>query len=91
MYIRKIYKNGGNITDVIENQEPFNFKSYAPILKISTIVVTLDTPPEEPECENARLNMRQNYYCTAREKSLLHEFVESIQILTWAMHNIPTA
>ena len=40
---------------MIENQEPFNFKSYAPNPKISTIIVTLDTLPEEPievECEN---------------------------------------
>ena len=50
-----MYKNGGDITDVIENQEPFNFDSSAPKLKISTTVETADTSPEEKleiKCEN---------------------------------------
>ena len=32
---------------MIENQEPFNFDSSAPKLKISTTVVTMDTTPTE--------------------------------------------
>ena len=32
---------------MIENQEPFNFNSSAPKLKISTTVMTTDTPPTE--------------------------------------------
>ena len=47
LHIRKTYENGGDITNAIENQEPFNFKSSAPKLKISTTVKTADTSPEE--------------------------------------------
>ena len=47
LHIRKTYENGGDITDMIENQEPFNFDSSAPKLKISTTVETTDTSPEE--------------------------------------------
>ena len=43
LHIRKTYENGGDIVDVIENQEPFNFNSSAPKLKISTAVITTDT------------------------------------------------
>ena len=42
LHIRKTYENGGDIADVIENQEPFNFNSSAPKLKISTAVMTTD-------------------------------------------------
>ena len=44
-----------SIANAIENQEPFNFKSSAPNLKILTIVETEDTSPEEKleiKCEN---------------------------------------
>ena len=47
LHMRKTYENGGDIADVIENQEPFNFNSSAPKLKISTTVVTMDTSPTE--------------------------------------------
>ena len=47
LHIRKTVKNGGDITDAIENQEPFNFNSSAPKLKILTTVETGDTSPEE--------------------------------------------
>ena len=47
LHIRKTYKNGRDIADMIENQEPFNFNSSAPKLKISTTVETTDTFPEE--------------------------------------------
>ena len=47
LYIRKTYENGRDITDMIENQEPFNFNSSAPKLKISTTVVITDTTPTQ--------------------------------------------
>ena len=47
LHIRKTYENGRDITDTIENQEPFNFDSSAPKLKISTTVKTMDTTSEE--------------------------------------------
>ena len=47
LHIRKTYENGRDIADMIENQEPFNFNSSAPKLKISTNVVTMDTSPAE--------------------------------------------
>ena len=37
-HIRKTYKNGRDIADMIENQESFNFDSSPPKLKISTTV-----------------------------------------------------
>ena len=55
LHIRKTYKHSGDITDAIENQEPFNFKPSAPRLKILSIVKTVDTSPEEKleiKCEN---------------------------------------
>ena len=47
LHIRKTYKNGRDIADTIENQEPFNFSSSAPKLKMSTTVVAMDTSPTE--------------------------------------------
>ena len=47
LHIRKTYKNGRDITYAIENQEPFSFDSSAPKLKISTTIVTMETPPTE--------------------------------------------
>ena len=47
LHIRKTYKHCRDIADAIENQEPFNFESSAPKLKILTIVMTEDTSPEE--------------------------------------------
>ena len=35
------------MADMIENQEPLNFDSSAPKLKILTTIVTTDTPPTE--------------------------------------------
>ena len=55
LHIRKTYKNGRDITDAIEKQEPFNFDSSAPKLKISTTVKTVDPSPKEKleiKCEN---------------------------------------
>ena len=46
-HIRKTYKTGGDITNTTENQEPFNFGSSAPKLKILTTAKTTDTSPEE--------------------------------------------
>ena len=43
LHIRKSYENGGDITNMIENQEPFNFDSSAPKLKILTTVMGSDT------------------------------------------------
>ena len=47
LHIRKTYKHGRDITNAIEKQEPFNFEPSAPRLKISSIVETADTTPEE--------------------------------------------
>ena len=47
LHIRKTYKHGRDITNAIENQEPFNFDSSAPKLKILTTVVTIDTTSKE--------------------------------------------
>ena len=40
-------QNGRDITDTIEKQGPFNFKSHTPKLKICITIVTPETPPEE--------------------------------------------
>ena len=45
--IRKIYENGRDITNVIENQEHFNVDSSVPKLMISTTIVTTETSPQE--------------------------------------------
>ena len=47
LHIRKTYKNGRDIVNVIENQEPFNFNSSAPKLKMLTTVMTTATTPTE--------------------------------------------
>ena len=55
LHIRKIYKNSRDITYMIERQESFNFELYAPKLKISATIVTLETTSEEAlevKCEN---------------------------------------
>ena len=76
--IRKTYKTGGDITVVIQNQEPFNFNSSTPKLKILTTVMTTDTYPAEKleiKHENdqykikyeaeLQLHLKQkSYYCT---------------------------
>ena len=55
LHIRKTYEHGGDITDMIEKQEPFNFKPSVPRLKISSIINTADTTPQEKleiKCKN---------------------------------------
>ena len=47
LHITKTYENGGDIANMIENQEPFNLDSSAPKLRILTIVQTTDSSPEE--------------------------------------------
>ena len=47
LHIRKTYKHSTDIANAIENQEPFNLKPSAPRLKISSIVETAETSPEE--------------------------------------------
>ena len=47
LHIRKAYKNGRDITNVIEDQKTFNFNSSAPKLKILTIIMTIGTSPTE--------------------------------------------
>ena len=47
LLIRKIYENGRDIAGVIEHQEPFDFDSSAPKLKILTTVMATDTTPTE--------------------------------------------
>ena len=76
--IRKTHENGGDLANVIEKQEPFNFDSSAPKLKILIIVEKMDTSPEEKleiKCENdqyrieykaeLQLHLKQkSHYCT---------------------------
>ena len=62
LHIRKTYENGGDIADVIENQDPFNFKPSAPKLKILTTVMTMDiTPTEELEIKHDNDQYRIKY------------------------------
>ena len=61
LHIRKTYEHGGNITDAIENQEPFNFDLSAPRLKISSTVKTENTSPQdklEIKCENNQYKIK---------------------------------
>ena len=44
--IRKTYEHGGDITDAIENQEPFNFDPSGPRLEISLTVKAEDSTPQ---------------------------------------------
>ena len=56
-----MYENGGDIADAIENQEPFNFNSSAPKLKILTTVITMDTSSAEKleiKCENNQYRIK---------------------------------
>ena len=60
--MRKTYENGRDIADAIENQEPFNFDSSAPKLKISTTVVIMaTTPTEELEIKHENDQYRIKY------------------------------
>ena len=47
LHIMKTCENGRYIANMIENQEPFNFNSSVPKLKILTTVETMDTSPTE--------------------------------------------
>ena len=86
LYIRKTYKNGGDITNVIENQEPFNFVSSAPKLKISTNVVTMDTSP----AEKRQMKHENDQYRIEYEAELqLHLKKKVIIAPTWGKHMHP--
>ena len=75
LHIRKTYKNGGDITIAIENQELFNFDSSAPKLKILATVKTIDTSPEE----NLEIKHKNDQYRIKYEAELqLH--------LKWKSH-----
>ena len=90
LHIRKTYKNGRDITDAIEKQEPFNFDLSAPKLKISTTVETVDTSPKEKleiKCENdpykieyeaeVQLHLKEkSHYCTNLGKAYTFLFGE---------------
>ena len=58
LHIRKTYENGRDITDTIENQEPFNFNSSGPKLKILTTVMAMDTTP----MEKLEIKLENNQY-----------------------------
>ena len=47
LHIRKTYENGGDITNAIKQQESFDFTPHAPKPKISTTIMTTDTPNVE--------------------------------------------
>ena len=97
--IRKTNKNDRDIADMIEKQDPFNFNSSAPKLKISTTVVTDDLSPEdklEVQCENdqfkieyeaeLQLHLKQkNHYHTNMGKAYVFLFV---QCTTGIQHSI---
>ena len=92
LHIRKTYKNGRDIADAIENQEPSNFDSSAPKLKILTTVKTMDTSPEEKleikhednQCKieyEAELQLhlkRKSHYCTNLGKHM-HSYLGNAQ------------
>ena len=55
LYIRKTYEHSSDIADAIEKQEPFSFDPSAPRLRMSTIVKTKESTPQEKlemKCEN---------------------------------------
>ena len=77
MHIRKTYENGRDITNPIENQEPFNFNSAAPKLKILTTVVTMDTTPTEKleikhENDQYRIEYKAELQLHLKQKSYCH-------------------
>ena len=83
LHIRKTYKHGRDITNTIENQEPFNFNSSAPKLKILTIVKTEDTSPEE----KLEIKHENDQYKIKYEEELqLHLKQKVIIVPTWGKH-----
>ena len=64
-----------NWSDMIEHQEPFNFDSSAPKLKISTTVMTMATTPMEKlkikHEHDTGSNMKHNYKCISSEKVII--------------------
>ena len=83
LHIRKTYENGGDVADAIENQEPLNFNSSAPKLKISTTLMTIDTTP----IENLEIKHENDQYRIEYEAELqLHLNKKVIIALIWGKH-----
>ena len=77
LHIWKTYKNDGDITDAIENQEPFNFDLSAPKLKIWTTAETMDTSSEEKleikhENNQQRIEYKAELQLHLKQKSHYH-------------------
>ena len=77
LHIGKTYKNGRDITDAIENQEPFDFNSSAPKLKILTTVMTMATTHTEKlviKCEKDqyRIKYKAELQLHLKQKSYYH-------------------
>ena len=61
LLISKTYEHGGDIAEVIENQEPFNFGPSAPRLKILSTVKAEDSTPQqkiEIKCKNDQYKIK---------------------------------
>ena len=83
LHITKTYENGRDIADMIENQEPFNFNSSAPKLKILTTVETMDTSPEDKlEIKHENDQHRIEYEAELQ----LHLKQKVIITLIWGKH-----
>ena len=83
LHIRKIYENGRDITDMIENQEPFNFDSSAPKHKISTNIVTMETSPlEKLEVKHENSQYKSEYEAEL-QLCLIQKFIIA---LIWGKH-----
>ena len=92
LHIRKTYKNGRDIANAIERQEPFNFELHAPKLKISATIVTAETSPEEVQevkCENdqykieyeaeLQLHLKQKDIITPIWGKHMHSYLGNVQ------------
>ena len=96
LHIRKTYEHGRDVTNAIENQEPFNFKPSVPRLKISSIVKTADTSSKEKleikhENDQYKIKYEAELQLHLKKKFIITPTWGSIHILIWAMDNRPTA
>ena len=97
LHIRKTYEHGRDITDAIENQEPFNFNSSAPKLKILTIVKTEGKSPKEKleiKCENDqhKIEYKAELQLHLKQKSHYHTKAYAFlfgQCTTGLQHRMP--
>ena len=97
LHIWKTYKNGRDIANAAERQEPVNFELYAHKLQISATIATPETIPGEVlEVKHENHQYKIKYEAELQlhlnqKESLAHQSGESICILIWTMYNRPTA